>query len=578
LRVEGVYFDRQGAFPSTLVRGSSVRVGLSAQGYPFPAPTGIVDYRLRIAPDRPVTSLLAGVNSRGALSLEANLQRPAPRANLTMTLGAGYTHDEKFFGNDSDVYSAALVTHWRPSVSLDLFSYAGWIGVRGEEAAPVIFGAGSMPPPQIRRRSFFGQDWAVNNNQARHLGIIGSWRATPALSLRGGLGYSRYEEQDRYADLFTGVGKDGLALRHQIVAYPEQATRSTFGELVITRRLGAQGSPRQVHLLTRFRDKRPKYGGSASVLFPGEAAIGAKVVLPEPDFTLRPTTRARIRQAQLGVSYADVFHERLGVSLGVQSSSLKTRIHPPVGEGTSRATSAILYDGSLAYRLVGPVTLFAAATKGLEDAGAAPDAARNRNEALAPVDSKQTELGFRYDVAPRLRLISGRFSIEKPYFAIDAAGLYGIVGLERHRGTELSLSGSAGQKTDIVLGVMRMSPRVTFNQAGPMGLGNRPVGPARAVLRASLNHRAGFDPRLSLDANLTYAGSRAATADNRLILPSLTTLDVGLRYKLRGGTRPATLRASITNLTNAFGWRTSTSGAMTYNEPFRALLSVTADY
>ncbi|MFN7265073.1 MAG: hypothetical protein ACK5T5_09095 [Phenylobacterium sp.] len=40
----------------------------------------------------------------------------------------------------------------------------------------------------------------------------------------------------------------------------------------------------------------------------------------------------------------------------------------------------------------------------------------------------------------------------------------------------------------------------------------------------------------------------------------------------------ATLRASITNLTNAFGWRTSTSGAMTYNEPFRALLSVTADY
>jgi hypothetical protein len=59
---------------------------------------------------------------------------------------------------------------------------------------------------------------------------------------------------------------------------------------------------------------------------------------------------------------------------------------------------------------------------------------------------------------------------------------------------------------------------------------------------------------------------------------ALTTLDVGLRYKLRGGTRPATLRASITNLTNAFGWRTSTSGAMTYNEPFRALLSVTADY
>src|SRR5688572_27389819 len=47
VRIEGLFMDRQGGISQRLVTGSSIRVGLSAQGYAFPAPTGIVDYRLR---------------------------------------------------------------------------------------------------------------------------------------------------------------------------------------------------------------------------------------------------------------------------------------------------------------------------------------------------------------------------------------------------------------------------------------------------------------------------------------------------------------------------------------------------
>src|SRR5438477_1544573 len=47
VRIEGLYFDQQGAPSKRVVDGSTIRVGVSEVGYPFPAPTGIVDYDLR---------------------------------------------------------------------------------------------------------------------------------------------------------------------------------------------------------------------------------------------------------------------------------------------------------------------------------------------------------------------------------------------------------------------------------------------------------------------------------------------------------------------------------------------------
>ena len=70
VRLEGVYIDRQGVISQRLVEGSTIRVGLSAQGYPFPAPTGIVDYRLRPVGDKRLVSVLAGSLAYGAPSIK----------------------------------------------------------------------------------------------------------------------------------------------------------------------------------------------------------------------------------------------------------------------------------------------------------------------------------------------------------------------------------------------------------------------------------------------------------------------------------------------------------------------------
>lgn len=45
VRIEGLYFDTYITLIQRLRQSTSIRVGLSAQSYPFPSPTGIVDYR-----------------------------------------------------------------------------------------------------------------------------------------------------------------------------------------------------------------------------------------------------------------------------------------------------------------------------------------------------------------------------------------------------------------------------------------------------------------------------------------------------------------------------------------------------
>lgn len=87
VRIEGLYIDRQGTLPTRLVEGSMIRVGLSAQGYPFPAPTGIVDYRLQKAGNNRVISMLAGAGPYDAATFEVDARVPIIAERLGIAAG-----------------------------------------------------------------------------------------------------------------------------------------------------------------------------------------------------------------------------------------------------------------------------------------------------------------------------------------------------------------------------------------------------------------------------------------------------------------------------------------------------------
>ena len=86
LRIEGLYFDQQsqGSNPY-LFSGYDMRVGIAAQSYAFPSPSGIADYALRAPGDSLLTS---AVLIRGPLDIaSAEIDAQLPVVNNFFSIG-----------------------------------------------------------------------------------------------------------------------------------------------------------------------------------------------------------------------------------------------------------------------------------------------------------------------------------------------------------------------------------------------------------------------------------------------------------------------------------------------------------
>src|SRR6478735_2813972 len=86
LRIDGLYFDQEWGLSSTLVDSTSIKVGLSAQGYPFAAPSGIVDQSLRRPGDKAGASAVGNWDSWGNFGLEVDGTLPI---SSSVSLGYG---------------------------------------------------------------------------------------------------------------------------------------------------------------------------------------------------------------------------------------------------------------------------------------------------------------------------------------------------------------------------------------------------------------------------------------------------------------------------------------------------------
>ena len=151
VRINGLYFDYQTGLNERLVSGSNVRVGLTAQGYPFPAPTGVADFALRLPGSEPVASVVLGVGPYLGASAEIDGQLPVSET-LGLAGGVGLNSEEIYHGGDRRQLTAGAVARWRPSADLEVIPFWSMQDSRGEEAQPVIFTAGPYLPARMERR------------------------------------------------------------------------------------------------------------------------------------------------------------------------------------------------------------------------------------------------------------------------------------------------------------------------------------------------------------------------------------------------------------------------------------------
>jgi iron complex outermembrane recepter protein len=114
VRVDGLYFDPIVTPSSRLVRATTIKVGPSALGSPFPAPTGIVDLGLRRPGNEAAASLLIGYNTWHTPTAEFDASLPLT-STLSIGVGAGMLLENGQNKTRDHSYEGAFIAEWKPA-------------------------------------------------------------------------------------------------------------------------------------------------------------------------------------------------------------------------------------------------------------------------------------------------------------------------------------------------------------------------------------------------------------------------------------------------------------------------------
>jgi iron complex outermembrane recepter protein len=573
IRIDGLYLGGIVIGNQRIQAGSNVRVGLSAQGYAFPAPTGIVELELRPAGTEPA---LSGVLYGGQSQLGFDLDGQLPVSDtLSIAGGIAFNRTIDFPGGDvGDYFDIGIAPAWRPREGTEVRAYYGIQISPKDVSTPFTFVQGTELPPHLPNH-LHGQKWAAWKNRFYTMGLFGhttfgNWR------LSGGLFRHIIDSRKSFNTLFVNAQADGTA-DFLVNIHPPRTTESNAGEVRLSRTF--EDGPRRhiFHLSVRGGTRRGDFGGE-EVVDLGEINVGeVPPEFPEPDVEFGEETIDKARQVGLGLAYHGRWQDVGEFSVGVQKVRYRKTIDAPGEIPIVTRAEPWLWNATLAINIAKGLVAYAGYTKGLEDSGVAPEIAVNRSEAPPALLTSQRDFGIRYAFGP-MRLVVGAFDVRKPYFNLDPGLVFKQLGTVRHKGIEISLTGEPLKGLNVVAGAILMKPRVS-GEAVDLGLiGIRPVGIAERTASLYMDYRIPWEERLSVNLGVQYLGKREGNTENTLTIPGRTQVNLGGRYRFDLGGLPATLRLQVSNLFDDYAWNVTGSGALRRTFPRRANATLSVDF
>ena len=583
VRLDGLYADAPFGFNPRLITGSQIRVGLTAQSYPFPAPTGIIDYSTRPVGDHPVQSVLASAGPHGAYSVEYDAQAPIDSGRFGIAYGAYINKQEPQPRDTARAIGVAVSPRWRPTDSLELRAFATHFVRWHDLAGPLIFPAGPVLPKEPKAENFT-PDWTGNRTVFTHFGLLSNVKLNDAWTFRAGAFHFIQNDDGPISDAYLNTGADGVAQIRRFANQRPFHYISDSGEARLSGVFVRDEFRHTLHFSVRARDVRRNYGGGAVANF-GPSRIGFDNGPAEPAWAYGPETDDHISQQQFSVSYALAKRGLGEVGFGVQKVRYEKTLTPELGRPSVSKENPLFWNASGSLNATEKLALYGGFTRGLEEAPAAPDVAINAQEAPPAIHTKQVEFGFRYLVRPHLRLVIGYFDVQKPYFSLDGVRVWRELGIERHRGLETSLSGEVLPGLNVVVGYVLQRPRVSGEAVRSGLIGPTPVGQMHRNGRVNLDYRAPWNPALSFEAGVIYTGGRPVSTKlfpelggKQLNIVQSAGLDLGARYrfKLHGAT--STLRVQAQNISDTRQWLVSSNGGLTLTPPRRFVATLTTDF
>ncbi|WP_149194462.1 hypothetical protein [Luteimonas suaedae] len=569
-RIDDAYFSRAQGLDDTILAGVSVRVGVNAARLPYPAPSGVVNYRLREA--GPTNELRVGVGFRdfGTRVVQGDVSWRAGAFSLAggvawrpvWHLAQGY--------RGSGINGGAVVG-WNvaPGHRLRVF---GSVNDREYDGDYAVIPTTGAIPPNLRKLHQYSPDWARTVATTTNLGLL--YRG----ELRGftvdASAFRSIFSLDNADNTLISSDAQGNATATTLRTPRRDYRVSNTGEIRLGRAFDTGDFGNHIALSLRGRHTTTELASSLAI------PLGAfdLVTGDPPDVPERPWSGTRgedtVTQTTASAGYGLAWRDRIQLRLAAH----RTRYHKTVlstsGATSERLSETTHYNASAVVNLTDRAAVFGSWVTGLEESGSAPASAINREEVLPPVEAEQLELGARYALSPRLTLIAALFDVSKPSQGFRLDGTFGVVGEVRHRGFEASIAGELTPETSILAGVVAFESELTGTLVDAGLVGSHDVGVSQRVANATIVRRFGRD--WSLDATVSYMGERWADTANSFKAPAVTTLSLGLRHGFMLGGRRADLRILGSNLLGEEGYLVASSGLLSPvpSRTVRAVLTV----
>lgn len=226
------------------------------------------------------------------------------------------------------------------------------------------------------------------------------------------------------------------------------------------------------------------------------------------------------------------------------------------------------------------VSLYANHTEALQPGDNAPKGASNYGQSMGILHSKQNEVGVKIDYA-RVGGSLALFEIKKPSALLNSENKYVLDGEQRNRGLELNVFGEPVLGLRLNGSTTWLDPEMT-KTAGGTNDGHDAIGVSRFYAVVGAEYDIKPLDGLTATAKVNHTGSQYADAANTKKLDSYTTLDLGVRYRMRlnANQNDMVWRVGVDNVTNEKYW----SGVESYGtyifqgEPRTVKVSMSYDF
>ena len=426
-----------------MLAGVGVRVGVNAARLAYPAPSGVVNYRLRQAGPVDELRLGAGFRDFGTRVVQAD---------------GSFRHGDVGFAGGFVVpplASRAGQEGW--SVN---FGGVGRLGHRARPTAPRLRIA---EPAPLRRRL---RDRADRGGRAAgrpdtppvfaELGRLKAVSTNLGVLYDGRVGGFTVDLA-AFRSMFDIDSADFTLISADAAGHATATNFRTHGpHQAFGLRRGARGprvrggrSQPPGHRVAARPRARPRSSPPRLALPLGAFDLPDEDPpdVPEPTWS---GTRGEdtVEQVTASAGYGLAWRDRVELRLGAHRTRYDKAVLSIAGHPNRAVSETTLYNASAIVSLTERTAVFGSWVTGLEESGAAPASATNRDEVLPPVEAEQFELGVRHELTAgtdRHRRGVRRLQADQRLpIRTDRSGWWAEV---RHRGAEGSIAGQVDART-----------------------------------------------------------------------------------------------------------------------------------